>query len=54
MLKGYWRPKVPELSKSTKSKVTVNVHPGTMSPAQKQAWRKFWQKLITEVKAGER
>lgn len=35
------------------SKVTMNIRPGEISLAQKQAWRKFWQKLITEVKAGE-
>jgi len=38
----------------TQSKVTVNIRPGPMSPAQKQVWRRFWQKLIAEVKAGER
>ena len=41
-------------SDSTQPRVIVNIRPGEMSPAQKQAWRKFWQKLITEVKAGER
>jgi len=30
-------------------KVTVNIKPGPVSPAQKQAWRRFWQKLIAQV-----
>jgi hypothetical protein len=31
-----------------KEKVTVNIdiRPGTLSPAQKAAWRRFWSKLI--------
>jgi len=32
------------------SKVTMNIRPGTVTPAQKQVWRRFWQKLITEAK----
>ena len=31
-------------------KVTMRIAPGPVSPAQKQAWRRFWQKLITEAK----
>jgi hypothetical protein len=34
--------------------VTLDIKPGPASPAQKQAWKRFWQKLIAEVKAGER
>lgn len=34
--------------------VKLKIESGQVSPAQKTAWRKFWQKLITEVKAGER
>ena len=30
--------------------VTLNVTPASISPARKQAWRKFWAKLIAEVK----
>ncbi len=41
-------------TKGTDIKVKVNIQPGPVSPAQKQAWERFWQKLITEVKAGER
>jgi len=42
--------------KTTKDKVTVkvNVRPGSGIPVQKQAWKRFWQKIITEVKASER
>lgn len=45
---------MPELNRNNQSKVVVNIQLGPISPAQKQAWRKLWQKLITEVKAGER
>ena len=42
-------------AKTTASiKVVVNIKPGPASPAQKQAWHKFWQKLISEVKTNER
>jgi hypothetical protein len=30
--------------------VVVNIHPGTGLQAQKQAWNRFWQKMIVEVK----
>ncbi len=30
--------------------ITINLTTGPASPAQKQAWRKFWTKLIAEVK----
>ena len=30
--------------------VVVNIHPGTTSLAQKQAWGRFWQKIIIEAK----
>ncbi|MDP2729312.1 MAG: hypothetical protein Q8O55_02360 [Dehalococcoidales bacterium] len=35
------------------ARVTLTITPGQVTPAAKAAWRKFWQKLITEVKAGE-
>ena len=38
----------------TEIKVTTDIVPGPASLAQKTAWRKFWQKLIAEVKASER
>jgi hypothetical protein len=31
-------------------KLTVNIQPGPASPAQKQAFKRFWQKLIAEAK----
>ena len=34
--------------------VVVNIQPGPASPAQRQAWKRFWQKLIAEVKAEEK
>jgi len=33
--------------------VILNIKRGPASPAQKQAWKRFWQKLISEVKADE-
>jgi len=30
--------------------VTFSIVPGTVTLAQKQAWRRFWQKLIAEAK----
>jgi hypothetical protein len=42
-------------AKTTASiKVVVDIKPGPASPAQKQAWKRFWGKLISEVKADER
>jgi hypothetical protein len=38
---------------ATSIKVVLNIRPGPASPAQKQAWKRFWQKLISEVKADE-
>ena len=31
-------------------KVTVNIVSGQVTPAQRQAWKRFWQKLIAEAK----
>jgi len=41
-------------TKNTQVRVKVNIRPGPVTLAQKTAWRKFWQKLIAEVKADER
>jgi len=38
----------------TEIKMTVDIQRGPASPAQEQAWKRFWRKLISEVKAGER
>ena len=38
------------LNNITATNLVVNIHPGTTSPAQKQAWGRFWQKIIIEVK----
>jgi len=34
--------------------VTLNIKPGQVTPAQKQAWRRFWQTLISKAKNDER
>lgn len=46
--------KVPKSDTKTQAKVTVNIRLGPVSPAQKQAWKRFWQKLLAEAKASER
>lgn len=45
-----WRPKVPKVTTKTAVKVVVDIRPAPAFPAQKAAWREFWQKLIAEVK----
>lgn len=43
--------KLPKSSRNeTAIKITVGIKPGSTSPAQKQAWRNFWAKLIREAK----
>jgi hypothetical protein len=37
-------------TKNTNDKIVVNIKPGPVSPAQREAWRKLWQMLITETK----
>jgi hypothetical protein len=39
-----------DCGKADPAHVTINLVPGPTSPAQKHAWRKFWTKLIAEVK----
>lgn len=49
--------KVPKTTEKREIKVRVNIKPvklADVTPAQRAAWRKFWQKLISEVKADER
>ena len=35
-------------TKETKVKVKLDIRPGTATPAQSQAWRKFFARLISE------
>jgi len=37
------------MAKAIQTKVTVNIRPGRATPAQKQAWKRFWQKIIGEA-----
>jgi len=30
--------------------LNVDIQPGPASPAQKQAWERFWQKLVSQAK----
>jgi len=32
-------------------KVRIDLRPGPTSPAQRQAWKLFWQKVITKAKS---
>ena len=34
--------------------ITVRIVPGKAMPAQRQAWDRFWRKLIFGVKSSER
>jgi hypothetical protein len=40
----------PKSNAKQQSTVTVNIVHGPVTPAQRQAWKKFWQKLIAEAK----
>ena len=31
-----------------KPAVTIRIEQGSVTPAQKQAWKRFWRKLISE------
>jgi len=42
-----------KLRTTASTNVVVDIKPGPASPAQKQAWKRFWRKLISEVKADE-
>jgi hypothetical protein len=42
------------MTAKTQPTVKLTLRPGPVTPAQKTAWRKFWQKLISEAEANER
>ena len=44
---------MPKANKNTPVKITVNIQPGKLSPAQQQQWVRVWQRLIAEVKRSE-
>jgi len=44
---------MPKNTEKTAMKLMVDIKPGFASPAQKKAWRRFWQKLLTGVKVNE-
>jgi hypothetical protein len=46
----FYLPEVSKKATRTLIKVRVDVRRGAASPAQKAVWRKFWQKLVAEVK----
>lgn len=44
------RPKVARSSGLGPMKIIISIRAGPASPAQKAAWRRFWEKLIVEAK----
>ncbi len=38
------------IKKEPKIRVTIDIKHGGVTPAQGQAWRKFWQRLISDAK----
>jgi len=42
--------RVTKTTTKTEIKITTDIRLGPASLAQKTAWRKFWQKLISEAK----
>ena len=42
--------KTPKTNSRPVIEIKVEIQPGPSSPAQKQAWNRFWVKLITQVK----
>ena len=39
---------MPEASSKKSIKITVNIRPGSSTPAMKTAWRKFLTRLVAE------
>jgi len=48
------RRKASRNSKKTPVKVVLDIKPGPVSPAQRAAWKRLWDKLLSEVKTDER
>ena len=42
---------MPKSNTKAQPKVIVNIQPGPASPAQKTAFRKFWQRMIAKAKS---
>jgi hypothetical protein len=47
------RRKANRSSKKTPIKVILDFKPGPVSPAQRMAWKRLWDKLLSEVKSDE-
>jgi hypothetical protein len=47
------RRKANRISRKTPIKVVLDIKPGPASPAQRAAWKRLWDKLLSEVKAKE-
>jgi hypothetical protein len=44
---------VPKANNNTPVKITINIQPGKLSPAQQRQWDRAWQRLIAEAKRSE-
>jgi len=42
---------MPKTNEKREIKLLASIRPGPTSPAQKQAWKRFFRKLLAEVKA---
>jgi hypothetical protein len=42
---------VPKSDTKAQPKAIVKIQPGVTSPAQKQAWTRFWKRLVAEAKS---
>jgi hypothetical protein len=47
------RRKANRTSRKTPIKVVLDIKPGPVSPAQRMAWKRLWDKLLSEVKGDE-
>lgn len=40
---------MPKTNEKTEIKLLASIRPGPTSPAQKQAWKRFWTKLVSQL-----
>jgi hypothetical protein len=38
----------PKSNNKSTPKITVNIEPGQVTPAQREAWRRFWAEISAE------
>jgi len=47
------RRKANRTNRKTPIKVVLDIRPGPATPAQRMAWKRLWDKLLSEVKPDE-